>query len=572
MLTSLQPDPDAAARLHALLQTALANGEHVLRLPPGEHHIHRSYLPERFCHVSNNDHGLKRILFDLDGAEDFVLDGEGARLIMHGEVLPVRIGNSRGVTIRNLVIDWERPAFSQATVTAGGPGWLEFMADPDRYPMRVDQGRLIAYDSFGWNTEALWNLLPFDAERGEVSSTMENWHLSRLHQASDLGGGRFRLVAAFAESYPVGTPIVLMHGNRVAPGVWIEESVQVLIQDVTIHHAMAMGLVAQVSRDVTVERLRVVPSDDRLFSSWVDAVHFVDCHGATRLLDCELRGQFDDAVNIHASFSRVVAQADPCRVRIQAVHAQRFGPSAATPGAGLAFYRHADMRRVLVTRIVSTSQLNQEFCDLVLAEPVPSDAGALICSRYEPASTVEVRGCRFGANRGRGILINLEHHIVIDGNHFHVSGRAIESMPDANYWWEGSPVQDLVIRNNHFDDCCFGPCGNDLIYIGPELPDGADPRQGPFRTTADSGSTAEMLPVLSNIRITGNTISHHRGRLLHAHGVQELHFSGNRLEPSSRYPMEPWAEAVDIGPGVVSASVELPTGWGQLVHRGSAKT
>jgi hypothetical protein len=72
-----------------------------------------------------------------------------------------------------------------------------------------------------------------------------------------------------------------------------------------------------------------------------------------------------------------------------------------------------------------------------------------------------------------------------------------------------------------------------------------------------------MLPVLSNICITGNTITHHRGRLLHAHGVEELHFSGNRPEASCRYPMEPWVDAMDLGSGVVSATVEVPTGWGR---------
>ena len=563
MPVTLLPDPEPAARLQALLRGVLARGERELHLPPGEHHIHGSYLQERFCHVSNNDHGLKRILFDLEGVEDFVLDGQGARLIFHGEILPVRIGNCRRVTVRNLVIDWERPAFSQAVVTGSGPGWLTFTVDQARYPLRVEQGRLIAYDQFGWHTDALWNLLPFDAGRGEVCSPIENWHLIRWHRARDLGQGGFHLEAAFAEAYAVGTPIVLMHGNRVAPGLWIEDSSQVLVQDITIHHAMAMGLVAQVSRDVSVERLSVVPSGDRLFSTWVDAVHMVDCDGATRLLDCELRGQFDDAANIHASFSRVIAQPEPHQIRIQAVHRQRFGATAARPGAGLAFYSHADMRRILVTRVVSLRQLNQEICDLVLADPVPSAVGALICSRYDPTSTVEVRGCRFGANRGRGVLINLEHRIVIEGNHFHVSGRAIESVSDANYWWEGSPVQDLTIRNNHFDDCCFGPCGTDLFYVGPELPDGADPRQGPFRTNEDSSQKTDMLPVLGTIRITDNNITHHRGRLLHAHGIQRLIFTDNRVEYSRRYPVEAFDEAVDLGAGVISATVEPPLVWGR---------
>lgn len=548
------PDASHAAQLHEMVRWAIARGEHELRLPPGEHAIVRTYLPERFCHVSNNDHGLKRILLDIDGAEDFVLDGQGAKLVCFGEVLPIRIGNSRRVTVRNLTIDWHRPFFSQAVVTDSGPGWVGFVVDADRYPLRVDGGRLVAHDNLGWQTNMLWNLLPFDLDRKEVCSPIENWHLSRFHKATDEGGGRFRLEANFTEVYTPGTTIVLMHGNRVAPGVWIDNSQQVTIQDVTLHHAPAMGLVAQLSRDVTVQRFTVKPSGDRLFSTWVDATHFVDCDGQTRLLDCELHGQFDDAANIHASFSKVVQRTGPRAARIMAVHPQRFGPTAATAGTGLAFYRRANMQRLLVTTVVAISPVNQEITDITVADNLPDIAEELICSRYNPDNAVEVRGCRFGANRGRGLLLNLEHHILIENNHFHVSGRAIESVPDANYWWEGSPVQDLTIRGNVFEDCGFGPCGDDLVFLGPELPDGSDPRRGALRASVLTDLPAEYVPVLRNARILDNTIIRHRGRLLHAHGIDGLEFTGNQLIASTRYPVLPAVDLFDFK-GVLHAKI-----------------
>jgi hypothetical protein len=554
----ISPDPHLAAQLHKQLLTAVSRGEREWRLPPGEHHIIGTYLPERFCHVTNNDHGLKRILFDVEGADDFTLDGQGAKLIFYGAVLPIRIGNSRRVTVRNLTIDWQRPFFTQAVVTGSGPGWLSFSVDADGYPLRVNAGRLIAFDGFGWQTDSLWNLLPFDPVRKEVSTRIENWHLHHRHKATDEGGGQFRLEAAFAEAYAPGTPIVLMHGNRVAPGVWIEDSQQVVVQDVTIHHAPAMGLVAQLSRDVTIERFHIRPSGDRLFSTWVDAVHLVDCDGLTQVLDCELSGQFDDSANIHASFSRVIRCSEPRAARLQHVHPQRYGPTPATPGTGLAFYRRSDMQRVLVTTVVSSCRINEEISDIVVADDLPTAAAELVCSRFNPDNTVVVRGCRLGANRGRGLLINLEHHILVEGNHFHVSGMAVESIPDANYWWEGSPVQDLTIRGNVFDDCGFGPCGDTLIHLGPELPDGSDPRNGAVRTFPASHKSNAGASVLRNVRILDNTIIRHRGRLLHAHGVDGLTFAGNRLVASTRYPVSPADALFDLGDAVNNAHLENP--------------
>ncbi len=58
-----------------------------------------------------------------------------------GEILPIRVGQSRNVTVKNLTIDWLRPLFSQADVTGAGEDWITFSADPTRYPMRTDRGR-----------------------------------------------------------------------------------------------------------------------------------------------------------------------------------------------------------------------------------------------------------------------------------------------------------------------------------------------------------------------------------------------------------------------------------------------
>ncbi len=41
---------------------------------------------EKYKYVTNNSAGLKRLLFDLDGMEDFTLRGEGAHLVLHGYV------------------------------------------------------------------------------------------------------------------------------------------------------------------------------------------------------------------------------------------------------------------------------------------------------------------------------------------------------------------------------------------------------------------------------------------------------------------------------------------------------
>lgn len=524
---------------------------------PDSCHINSgALLPERFCHVSNNDHGLKRVLFDIDGQSDYELNGNGATLSFVGEVLPIRIGRSHNIKIKNLTIDWVRPIFTQAVLRATGKGWIEICADPVRYPLRSDRGRLVAHDGSGWQTDVLWNILPLDPGSGVVKSKNENWHVSRWHRAENLGGGCFRLEAAFpdvTESGLVqGATVVLMHGNRVSPGIWVEESDGVQIENVTIHHALGMAVIAQLSGDVTLDRVRVIPSCGRLYSSWVDAFHFVDCTGSTVISGCEARGQFDDAVNIHGTFSRVLNRINEHCLRLQTVHPQRFGRNAATPGSGLAIYLRSTMERVLVTRVCEAREVNQEVCEITLEDKVPECPGeTLIVSRYNPQHTVRISGCTFGPNRGRGCLLNTEHKTTVEDCRFGVSGTAIECVPDANYWWEGPPARDVSIRGNIFENCGLGPCGDDLIRLGPEFPDGSDPRSGAIRGHLGDQSEGCSIPVLGKIEITDNKIYHNQGRILDARNLADLTFSRNIILAGKR-------PQVRLGSGVTSANITDP--------------
>ena len=547
---------DAQALHHAFTQARNRPGQR-FELDPRLHGITGDQLPTRLCHVSNNDHGEKPILFDIDGAQDFVLEGNGATLHCGGPVLPIRIGNSRRVTIRNITLDWIRPYFTQADVLDAAPGQLEFRFDPSVYPLEVRNEKLVAIDPYDQRPGRLWNLLPFDAARQEVSSPRENWHLSNTHRATRLGPDHIRLEAAFPECYAPGTPIVLMHGDRVAPGLWIEDAQDVVLENVTIHHAPGMGVVAQRSQNLTIHHLRVLPSGPRLFSTWVDAIHMADCEGNIHIRNCELRGQFDDAVNLHARFTQLGVRTGRCSALVHTTHPQHAGPSPATPGAGWAFYLRNSLEQVGVTRVVSVRQMHATTAEVTWADPLPASPEELVGARFHPDSTVEIAGCRFGANRGRGVLINLEHHTTIHHNHFHVSGRGVESIPDANYWWEGSPVRDLAIHDNTFEDCGFGPCGDDQIFLGPELPDGADPNGQPLRAT-EQPATPCTKPVLQNVRIENNLFIRHRGRLLHAHGVEGLVFRNNEVQASTRHPVSHPDSLIELGAGMGQHTVENP--------------
>lgn len=527
-----------ALDLHLLVRDALVAGRRSVSLPPGDHVVSGRLLAERQMWISNNDSGVKPVLFDLAGAEDFTLEGRGARILVEGVLIPLVIERARNIVVRDLAIDWVRPGFTEARVEAHVPGGFEFSTAPGADTFVVQAGRLVAAGGGDWPSAHLYNVLAFDsAKREPLARSHESWQLERTHRATALGGGRFRLEADFSALPPVGGPVVFMHGDRVAPAVVLDRSDQVELQDLTIHHALGMGVIAQACRDLTWRRIRVVPSGNRLFSTWVDAVHAVDCGGRLSILDCEFRGMFDDGANLHGAHRRVAGWPAPDRVLVEAMHHQQVGVLYSRAGDLLHFAALPSLDTVAEARVKDVSVVNSRFQELTLDRPMPGLAGRLLAiRRHEPEQITEVRGCVVGPNRGRALLLTMPGKIFVEGNRFHSSGNAIEIPPDASYWWESGAVDEVLVTKNVFDACGYAMCGRHLLVV--HGPNGDRPLHG------------RVSFVDNEVRLAG-------GGLVQARRLSKLEFRGNRFARHLDYPWLPEATPIEID-GVTDTDIEAP--------------
>jgi hypothetical protein len=79
-----------------------------------------------------------------------------------------------------------------------------------------------------------------------------------------------------------------------------------------------------------------------------------------------------------------------------------------------------------------------------------------------------VRNSVFESVHTRGILVTTRKKVVIENNLFYRVGKyAILIANDALSWYESGPVQDVLIRNNRFEECGYNS-GNYAIAIAPE--------------------------------------------------------------------------------------------------------
>jgi len=152
---------------------------------------------------------------------------------------------------------------------------------------------------------------------------------------------------------------------------------------------------------------------------------------------------------------------------------------------------------------------------------------------------------------------------VSENNYFHVDGAAIEIQSDSQYWWESGPVEDVEVRNNHFDDCGFGINGKALFHIGPDLPDEhiqTETLFSPINSISSKSiiSNGKNKPsyVHKNVWIHDNRITRHNTSVLIANHVDGLVMKDNEFEWSQNYPRQVTGEAVKLGDAVINFEVQ----------------
>ncbi len=535
---------DIAQIIADQLASQTAPGPRQVTLPPGQHLVKPDRLPERFCHISNNDDGLKRILFDLDGVDNVVIDGQGAELLIRGNTtVPFYLRNARNITIRNLKIDWERPLVSEAEVLEADDSGVRVRFRADQ-PARVEKGRLVFYGP-GYESDIPYiRILEFDPERCETAyKARDNYAFNRRITPTDLGDGTIRLDVQLRTRPSVGNILSFKHDHRLCPAIVIDGSENVRLEDVALYHAGGMGVIAQCSRDLYLDRVVVCPrpGSGRVVSLHADATHFVDCGGDIHMTHCRFENQLDDPTNIHGIFWRVNERQCDTALEIQQVHHQQLGVDTIRVGDTVAFHCGETMAKLAETTVTGFRRLNCQVADLEVADPLPGHGGPLAVMPVNHDVNVLISDCVMRGNRARGPLVSTLGKVRIENNTFHHAGTAVRISGDALNWFESGPVEDVEICNNVFDNCNYGTWGVALFDI-----------------LVDITPENRVAPVHRNIRIHHNTIRTFHKPLIMAYCVDGLAFHDNEIIESTDYPASGTdQDAVVLAGAVANERIEV---------------
>ncbi len=544
---------DATAAVRAALSACRALPGSSLVFPRGRYDFWPEHGTVRTYHESNT-HNLnpKTCVIVIEDFDALTVDGCGSLFVFHGQVQPVTVERSRGITLRDFRIDWDVPLTAQARVVDSSERHLDLRINAES-PYQIEGGRLV-FVGEGWQSP-WWGTIEFDPVRRIVAPQTGDdcfgggWD----YVATELEPGIVRLAHRFARVPAKGQVLILRHNPRKHAGVFLLNSQNVALSGIALHHTGGLGILAQFCENLSVRNSEVVPNPDkdRLFSGHDDGVHVSNCRGQVTIANCRFAGLMDDPVNVHGTSVRIVETRRPDQVVCQFMHRESTGLEWCHAGDHVGFVRHDTLVTLAVGVIKRFAVRDALQFEVTFEEAIPAGIGvgdALENVTWTP--DLRVTGCEFGSCRARGLLVSTPGRVMVEDNTFESSGSAILIDGDANGWYESGGVRNVHIRNNRFLPACLTSSYQfceAIISICPEIP-------------APDAEAAYHRSIV----IEANEFNPFDYPVLFARSVDGLRFRDNRIRRSHEFaPCHPRKEMwtfeicknVEVGPNEVGGDV-----------------
>lgn len=534
----------ALNRALAAIKAAEGGGRNVtLSFEPGQYHFHDDEAARKTYYVSNHDQNQpKPTVFALEGWYGLTVEGNGAEFLFHGRLIPFALNGTTDCTLRHFSIDFVQPQIAQAEIVenSAGRGITLRMAPWVNYRVTEDSG-LETYDK-SW-TNRLGAAIAFERDTRHIVYNTGDLGLN-TDGIEDLGDRKVRLPKWHDARLVPGTVLAMRSWHRPTPGIFLNECRDTRIEDVKVHYAEGMGLLAQRCTNVTLEKFGVClrgSDDPRYFTTQADATHFSQCRGHIRSNGGLYEHMMDDAINIHGVYLRVKERRDDYTVLASYEHGQTWGFAWGDPGDEVQFIRSRTMETAgAVNRIAAIESAGQADVTgakaFVIRMEQPLDSAiaggeAFGIENLTWTPTVEFRHNVVRNNRARGALFSSPRRTVVEDNLFdHTSGTAILLCGDCNGWYESGACRDLLIRRNTFINALTSmyQFTNAVISIYPEIPDLE--QQKAYFHGGKRGA----------IRIEDNTFEAFDAPLLYAKSVDGLVFKDNVLRTNNDYRPFHW--------------------------------
>lgn len=229
-----------------------------------------------------------------------------------------------------------------------------------------------------------------------------------------------------------------------------------------------MGVICQLSENITLTGVTAVPSEGRTLSVDADATHFVNCSGTIHMKDCRFESMMDDACNIHGIYMPVVKKLSCTRVLLRFGHFRQYGVNIFRRGDKIRFVDNKTMATYAYATVKSAQFMSEKNIILETNENLPENLRENhVIENHTRMPYAHIENCRCGYNRPRGILLTTCKGALVENCTFYDMYQGICMNGDSNNWFESGPCDGIVIRNNNFDNVAYA--GGIAIESGPRM-------------------------------------------------------------------------------------------------------
>lgn len=544
-----------------VLQKALAKikaeykeGEKViLRFPEGRYEFHEKGAAVREYYISNHDQtNPKKVGIALEDMKNLTLDGQGSEFVFHGRMLPVSLLRSENCLLKNFSIDFENPHIAQVKIVENDPQDGIVFEPAPWVDYRIAKDSIFEAYGEGWTMRHSWGIA-FDGDTKHLVYNTSDIGCP-TKGASEVAPRRIHAPGWKDARLVPGTVVAMRGWGRPTPGIFLSHDVNTAIENVKVHYAEGMGLLAQLCENITLEKFGVClkgDADPRYFTTQADATHFSGCKG--KIVSCNglYEGMMDDAINVHGTYLKVVKRVDDRTLVGRYMHGQSWGFEWGCPGDEVQFIRSNTMELVgKQNKIISIRPYDKEQTEgareflITFQEPVDqviNEQSGFGIENLTWTPEVLFSGNVIRNNRARGSLFSTPRKTIVENNLFdHTSGAAILLCGDCNGWFETGACRHVIIRKNRFVNALTNlfQFTNAVISIYPEIPD-LKGQQQYFHGGPEGG-----------IVIEDNEFETFDAPILYAKSVDGLVFRNNTIKLNTEYkPFHPnrnrfWLERV----------------------------
>lgn len=544
-----------------VLQKALAKikaeykeGEKViLRFPEGRYEFHEKGAAVREYYISNHDQtNPKKVGIALEDMKNLTLDGQGSEFVFHGRMLPVSLLRSENCLLKNFSIDFENPHIAQVKIVENDPQDGIVFEPAPWVDYRIAKDSIFEAYGEGWTMRHSWGIAFDEDTKHLVYNTSDIGCPTK--GASEVAPRRIHAPGWKDARLVPGTVVAMRGWGRPTPGIFLSHDVNTTIENVKVHYAEGMGLLAQLCENITLEKFGVClkgDADPRYFTTQADATHFSGCKG--KIVSCNglYEGMMDDAINVHGTYLKVVKRVDDRTLVGRYMHGQSWGFEWGCPGDEVQFIRSNTMELVgKQNKIISIRPYDKEQTEgareflITFQEPVDqviNEQSGFGIENLTWTPEVLFSGNVIRNNRARGSLFSTPRKTIVENNLFdHTSGAAILLCGDCNGWFETGACRHVIIRKNRFVNALTNlfQFTNAVISIYPEIPD-LKGQQQYFHGGPEGG-----------IVIEDNEFETFDAPILYAKSVDGLVFRNNTIKLNTEYkPFHPnrnrfWLERV----------------------------